>query len=99
MQLSQQEGVRPPSKTIILAKALKELNAAVEYPQVSIVTAGGAQESIESLQDFLRAFVVAIIGIFLLLAILFNSYSQPMLGLGCSSIFTDWSYLGFLFPW
>ena len=69
----------PPSKTIILAKALKELNAAVEYPQVSIVTAGGAQESIESLQDFLRAFVVAIIGIFLLLAILFNSYSQPML--------------------
>ena len=69
----------PPSKTIILAQALKELNASVDYPQVSIVTAGGAQESIESLQDFLRAFVVAIIGIFLLLAILFNSYSQPML--------------------
>ena len=69
----------PPSKTIILAKALKELNASVDYPQVSIITAGGAQESIESLQDFLRAFVVAIIGIFLLLAILFNSYSQPML--------------------
>ena len=69
----------PPSKTIILAKALKELNASVEYPQVSIITAGGAQESIDSLQDFLRAFVVAIIGIFLLLAILFNSYSQPML--------------------
>ena len=69
----------PPSKTIILAQALKELNASVEYPKVSIVTSGGAQESIESLQDFLRAFVVAIIGIFLLLAILFNSYSQPML--------------------
>ena len=69
----------PPSKTTILAKALKELNASVEYPQVSIITAGGAQESIDSLQDFLRAFVVAIVGIFLLLAILFNSYSQPML--------------------
>jgi multidrug efflux pump subunit AcrB len=69
----------PPSKTIILAKALKELNASIEYPQVSIITAGGAQESIDSLQDFLRAFVVALIGIFLLLAILFNSYSQPML--------------------
>ncbi len=69
----------PPSKTIILAKALKELNASVDFPQVAIITAGGAQESIESLQDFLRAFVVAIIGIFLLLAILFNSYSQPML--------------------
>ena len=69
----------PPSKAIILAKALKELNASVDFPQVSIITAGGAQESIESLQDFLRAFVVAIIGIFLLLAILFNSYSQPML--------------------
>ena len=69
----------PPSKTAILAMALKELNAPVEFPQVSIITSGGAQESIESLQDFLRAFVVAIIGIFLLLAILFNSYSQPML--------------------
>ena len=69
----------PPSKTAILAKALKELNAPVDFPQVSIITSGGAQESIESLQDFLRAFVVAIIGIFLLLAILFNSYSQPML--------------------
>jgi len=69
----------PPSKTAILAKALKELNAPVDFPQISIITSGGAQESIESLQDFLRAFVVAIIGIFLLLAILFNSYSQPML--------------------
>ena len=69
----------PPSKTIILARALKELNASVEFPQVSIITSGGAQESIDSLQDFLRAFVVALIGIFLLLAILFNSYSQPML--------------------
>ena len=58
---------------------LEELNAPVDFPQVSIITSGGAQESIESLQDFLRAFVVAIIGIFLLLAILFNSYSQPML--------------------
>ncbi len=69
----------PPSKTAILSMALKELNAPVDFPQVSIITSGGAQESIESLQDFLRAFVVAIIGIFLLLAILFNSYSQPML--------------------
>ena len=69
----------PPSKTAILAMALKELNAPVDFPQVSIITSGGAQESIESLQDFLRAFIVAIFGIFLLLAILFNSYSQPML--------------------
>jgi multidrug efflux pump subunit AcrB len=69
----------PPSKTAILARVLKELNAPVDYPQVSIITSGGAQESIESLQDFLRAFGVAIVGIFLLLAILFNSYSQPML--------------------
>jgi len=69
----------PPSKTAILAITLKELNAPVDFPQVSIITSGGAQESIESLQDFLWAFVVAIFGIFLLLAILFNSYSQPML--------------------
>ena len=69
----------PPTKTAVLTMVLEELNAPVDFPQVSIITSGGAQESIESLQDFLRAFVVAIIGIFLLLAILFNSYSQPML--------------------
>jgi multidrug efflux pump subunit AcrB len=67
------------TKTKTLSFALEELNLAVDFPQVSIITAGGAQESLDSLQDFLRAFVVAIIGIFLLLAILFNSYSQPML--------------------
>ena len=47
----------PPSKTAILAMALKELNAPVDFPQISIITSGGAQESIESLQDFLRAFI------------------------------------------
>ncbi len=70
---------RVTTKTKALSFALEELNLAVDFPQVSIITAGGAQESIDSLQDFLYAFIVAIIGIFLILAILFNSYSQPLL--------------------
>ena len=70
---------RVTTKTKALSLALEKLNLAVAFPQVSIITAGGAQESIDSLQDFLYAFILAIIGIFLILAILFNSYSQPLL--------------------
>ena len=70
---------RVTNKTKTLKASLEELNLPVDFPQVSIITGGGAQEQIDSLQDFLYAFIVAIIGIFLILAILFNSYSQPLL--------------------
>ncbi len=70
---------RVTNKTKTLKASLEELNLAIDFPQVSIITGGGAQEQIDSLQDFLYAFIVAIIGIFLILAILFNSYSQPLL--------------------
>ena len=70
---------RVTNKTKTLKASLEQLNLPVNFPQVSIITGGGAQEQIDSLQDFLYAFIVAIIGIFLILAILFNSYSQPLL--------------------
>ncbi len=70
---------RVTNKTKTLKASLEQLNLPVNFPQVSIITGGGAQEQIDSLQDFLYAFIVAIVGIFLILAILFNSYSQPLL--------------------
>ena len=79
IKLSASIDERVTTKTKTLSASLEELNLAIEYPQVSIITAGGAQEQIDSLRDFLYAFIVAIIGIFLILAILFNSYSQPLL--------------------
>ncbi len=79
IKLSASIDERVTTKTKTLSDSLEQLNLAVDFPQVSIITGGGAQEQIDSLQDFLYAFIVAIIGIFLILAILFNSYSQPLL--------------------
>ena len=79
IKLSASIDERVTNKTKTLKASLEELNLAIDFPQVSIITGGGAQEQIDSLQDFLYAFIVAIIGIFLILAILFNSYSQPLL--------------------
>ena len=61
------------------ASALEELNVGANFPQVAIVSAGGAQDVLESMNSFQNAFIVSILGVFLLLAILFNSYSQPLL--------------------
>ena len=79
IKLSASIDERVTNKTKTLKTSLEELNLAIDFPQVSIITGGGAQEQIDSLRDFLYAFVVAIVGIFLILAILFNSYSQPLL--------------------
>jgi multidrug efflux pump subunit AcrB len=61
------------------ASVLEELNAGANFPQVAIISAGGAQDVLESMESFQNAFIVSILGVFLLLAILFNSYSQPFL--------------------
>jgi multidrug efflux pump subunit AcrB len=61
------------------ASALEELNVGANFPQVAIVSAGGAQDVLESMESFQNAFIVSVLGVFLLLAILFNSYSQPLL--------------------
>ena len=61
------------------SSALEQLNAPVNFPQVAIISAGGAQDVIESMASFQAAFIASIGGVFLILAILFNSYSQPLL--------------------
>jgi multidrug efflux pump subunit AcrB len=63
----------------VLAKVIKSLDLNNKFPSIRIMNTGGARETMKSMESFQKAFIVAIFGIFLLLALLFNSYSQPML--------------------
>jgi multidrug efflux pump subunit AcrB len=62
-----------------MASVLKELNAGVNFPQVAVISEGGAQDVLESMESFQNAFIASVLGVFLILAMLFNSYSQPLL--------------------
>ena len=62
-----------------MSSVLKELNAGVNFPQVSVISEGGAQDVLESMESFQNAFIASVLGVFLILAMLFNSYSQPLL--------------------
>jgi multidrug efflux pump subunit AcrB len=49
------------------------------YPGLRISAGGEAEESAESLLDLVSTFIIAILGIYFLLILLFNSYTQPFL--------------------
>ena len=49
------------------------------YPGVQFEFGGESEETNKSIQNLIRSFVVALIGIFLLLVLLFNSFTQPFL--------------------
>ncbi len=59
--------------------ALKKLNLIENFPQVRAVISGGLDESSQSLESFRSALILSLVGIFLLLVLLFNSYTQPFL--------------------
>jgi len=63
----------------VLALVKSQLDINKKFPSIRIMNTGGAQETMKSMESFQKAFIVAIFGIFLLLALLFNSYSQPLL--------------------
>ncbi len=63
----------------VVKKALKQLNAQSLYPNIRILSEGGAKETQESMKSLLQAFIMAVFVIFLLLILLFNSYTQPLL--------------------
>lgn len=63
----------------VVALVTKQLDLKNKFPSIRIMITGGAEETMKSMANFQKAFIVAIFGIFLLLALLFNSYSQPML--------------------
>jgi len=67
------------STTSVMQTALNELDIDNNHPTVRAIAEGGAKETMKSMDSFKKAFVMAIFGIFLLLVILFNSYTQPLL--------------------
>ncbi len=63
----------------VMKEALLQLNLDEKFPSVRSISEGGAKETMKSMASFKQAFVMAIFGIFLLLVLLFNSYTQPLL--------------------
>jgi multidrug efflux pump subunit AcrB len=79
----------------VIKQVLKQLNAAVLYPDVRILNEGGAKETQKSMKSLLKAFIMAVFAIFLLLVLLFNSYTQPLLVLSAipfSAIGVIWAF-------
>ncbi len=67
------------STSEVMKRALLQLNLDEEFPSVRAISEGGAKETVKSMASFKQAFIMAIFGIFLLLVLLFNSYTQPLL--------------------
>lgn len=63
----------------VINTALKRLDLANNFPNTRLILQGGAKDTAQSLDSFKQAFIMAVFGIFLLLVLLFNSYSQPLL--------------------
>jgi multidrug efflux pump subunit AcrB len=59
--------------------ALNELNLEKKFPKVRAISEGGAKETNDSMADFKEAFILAIFAIYILLVLLFNSFTQPAL--------------------
>ncbi|SMN10603.1 Acriflavin resistance protein [uncultured Candidatus Thioglobus sp.] len=63
----------------VMEIAFNKLNLSDDFPGVRSVSEGGGKETNKSMESFKKAFIMAIFGIFLLLMLLFNSYTQPLL--------------------
>jgi multidrug efflux pump subunit AcrB len=61
------------------ADALAELDLDRDWPDMRVLVGGEAEETSDSMQSLLIAFVAAALGIYLLLLLLFNSVFQPLL--------------------
>lgn len=64
---------------VVMRKALQTLDVGNNYPGVRIVEGGNARQATQTLDDFYFALGFAVFGIFMVIALLFNSYSQPLL--------------------
>ncbi len=62
----------------VIKKITETIDINNSFPDIRLLVEGGAKENQESMRSFANAFIMAVIGIFLLLALLFNSYTQPM---------------------
>jgi multidrug efflux pump subunit AcrB len=48
-----------------------------KYPEVEVLATGEAEETKKSMQSLSQSFLLAVLGIYFLLVLLFNSFSQP----------------------
>lgn len=71
-----QDSITPLEATTAV---LRQFNVQEDWPQMKLVVGGEAEESMESIRDLLVAFFIAFIGIYFLLILLFNSFTQPLL--------------------
>ena len=60
-------------------RALDELDLINNFPEVRAIEGGSSLEAKEALSDFSLALGFAVFGIYMLISLLFNSYSQPLL--------------------
>lgn len=58
---------------------IEELDVDRNYPGIRLIAGGEAQETAESMQGLVIAFIFGIVGIYFLLVLLFNSLTQPFL--------------------
>jgi multidrug efflux pump subunit AcrB len=72
-----EKGVTTPLKATESALAHFDLNA--DWPGMEFVIGGEAEETQDSMASLARAFLVAVIGIYFVLILLFNSFTQPFL--------------------
>ena len=66
------------TSTEVAKRVSKEFNEAI-YPEATFIFGGETEETNKSVQDLLRSFIAALIGIFFLLILLFNSVVQPFM--------------------
>ena len=59
--------------------ALRGINLDDDWPGMQLVVGGEAEESAESMASLVVSFIAAAVGIYLLLLLLFNSLTQPIL--------------------
>lgn len=71
------DGFIPPQEAIKIIKDNIDFNS--EYPEVRFLENGATLETQTSIESFIKALLVSVFGIFLLIMLLFNSWSQPVL--------------------
>ncbi|MCP4982430.1 MAG: efflux RND transporter permease subunit [Gammaproteobacteria bacterium] len=64
---------------VATSKAIKGIDTDVDWPGIRLVVGGEAEESSESMGSLVVAFIAAAVGIYLLLLLLFDSTTQPVL--------------------
>ncbi len=63
----------------VSTRVMKRFDLHREYPGMTIVVGGEADETRQSVNDLIVTFLFAVIGIYCLLVLLFNSFLQPLL--------------------